>query len=113
MRSISNPRRVVAACAVAAACGVALLVVESAPTQDRSITACKKVRGAKKGQLRVVAPASRCRRNEVKVKWAVAGRPGTPGPAGAAGPAGPAGAPGPKGDTGTPDASSFYDKTAS
>jgi hypothetical protein len=100
-------RPVVVACAAAAACGVALLVADSAPTQDRSITACQKKRGEKKGQLRVVARATRCRRNEVKLTWAVAGPPGTPGAAG------PAGARGPKGDTGTPDTSSFYDKTAS
>ena len=104
MRSSWKPRRVAVACAAAAACGVALLVAESAPTQDRSITACQKARGAKKGQLRVVRPAARCRRNEVKVSWAVIGPPGVPGPAGARGP---------KGATGTPDTSRFYDKTAS
>jgi hypothetical protein len=99
-----------AAVAAAAAGSVALLAAESAQTQDRSITACQKARGANKGQLRIVAPTARCRRREVKLTWAVAGPPG---PAGAAGAPGPVGDTGPKGDTGTPDTSSFYDKATS
>ena len=85
-----------------------------------TVHACVVKAGKAKGQLRVVAVKTRCRRSERRLTWTSAsatvpttgaggltgasGAPGATGPTGPAGPAGTNGEPGPAGPAGTPGA---------
>jgi len=84
--------------AVAIVGGVSAANVGSHKRASDLIMACVK----HDGKLRIVADASKCRRNERLVTWSSGsnGGAGPPGPAGATGPAGPAGATGPAGPAG-------------
>lgn len=80
-----------------------------------TVHACVVKAGKAKGQLRVVAVQTRCRRSERRLTWtsapatvptsgagAITGASGAPGATGPAGPAGANGEPGPAGSAGTP-----------
>jgi hypothetical protein len=59
-----------------------------AGASSQQIYACVKKSGKAKGQLRLVAAATKCKRTERKTQWAATGPAGPAGPAGASGTAG-------------------------
>lgn len=79
--------------------GGAWAVTGEPAAEPQTIDACVKKAGKKKGQLRIVPAAAKCRKGERRLTWASASGAAAPA-TGPAGPAGPAGQPGPKGDPG-------------
>jgi hypothetical protein len=77
-----------------AAIGGGAFAIAAIPSPDGTITACVKKKGHGKGAMRVIDASKRCSRNEQKLSWNQAGRPGPAGQNGATGAQGAQGAQG-------------------
>lgn len=104
---------VMSSIAVFIALGGGAWAVTGPTSASHTVGACVKKAGKKKGQLRIVSAATKCRQSERKLTWVSAGATGLTGPVGPAGPKGDQGmqgAPGPAGAAETP--SSILSKLA-
>jgi hypothetical protein len=74
--------------------------VAASPVKNGKINACYKVRGKRKGSMRLLAGKGHCKRGERKLSWSVAGTTGPQGATGVQGGEGSQGSTGPQGNPG-------------